>query len=40
MTRTGVLRESGNLDTHTHTQGIPKTHRKKLAVGLECRTYK
>ena len=25
--------------THTHTEGIQKTHRKKLAMGLECCTY-
>ena len=45
MERTGVFMERGSLDphrhthTHTHTEGIQKTHRKKLAMGLECCTY-
>lgn len=31
--------KSGPTQTHTHTEGIQKTHRKKLAMGLECCTY-
>lgn len=40
--RTGVLIEREvwtHTDTHTHREGIQKTHRKKLAMGLECCTY-